>query len=240
MTPRNWVDRAVGDGRVTIVGQQFVDPSGIWLTEFFNRSVRNVWSVDPSSPAPPPGPTQTPDLVSPAGEMQPAPGTDYALAVNGVRLQGDIVEQLRDGSTLYRLDGPLRLAEDQTGIAGDGWMSARAAYNRFDVKHDGLGFARVTLSREAFCTDARLPSRMRIRIGPIGVGADKQPTLAAVTASRTLAVPPCTARTVLFRPPPGPWRIEVDADTFVPAELDPRSSDRRKLGARANFGFVAL
>ena len=53
--PRDWVDRATGGGTVTIVGQQFVDPTGIWLTEFFNRSVKQVWSVDPTSTAPGPG-----------------------------------------------------------------------------------------------------------------------------------------------------------------------------------------
>ncbi|MDH5333345.1 MAG: hypothetical protein OEW65_05635, partial [Thermoleophilia bacterium] len=114
---REWIDQAVGDGTVTIVGQQFVDATGIWLTEFFNRTVTAVWSVDPNSPAPPPGPTQTPDLVSANGDLAPAPETDYALAVNGVRLQGEVLEELPDGLTrLYRLDGPFRLTENQTGV----------------------------------------------------------------------------------------------------------------------------
>jgi hypothetical protein len=43
-----------------------------------------------------------------------------------------------------------------------------------------------------------------------------------------------------MRPPPGPWRLEVAAQTFVPAEVDPRSSDRRDLGARVSFGFVPV
>ena len=238
--PRNWVDKAVDGGTVTLVGQGFVDASGVWLTEFFNRSVKQVWSVDPRSPAPPPGPTVTADLAAPDGTMAPEPGTGFALAVNGVRLQSPVVEQLDDGTTLYRLSGPIELAENQTGIYGDGWMGQRAAYNRFDVSRDGRGFARVTLSREAFCTDVAVPSRMRIRFGPIGVGRDKQPTLASVTASREIVLPPCTAQTVLLRPPGVPWRIEVIADTFVPAEIDPRQSDRRDLGARVSFGFVGL
>jgi hypothetical protein len=245
--PRDWIDRAVGDGTVTVVGQQFVDASGIWLTEFFNRSVKRVWSVDPSSAAPPPGPTVTADLTAPDGTMAPEPGTGYALAVNGVRLQGDPVARLPDGQTaLYRLDGPLRLAENQTGVYGDGWMGSRAAYNRFDVTDDGPGFARVTLSREAFCpvradgTVVPLPSRMRIRIGPLGVGRDKQPTLASTSETRELDVQPCKAQTVLIRPPDGPWRVEVAADTFVPAEVDPNLGDRRQLGARVDFGFTSL
>jgi hypothetical protein len=245
--PRDWVDRATGDGAVTVVGQQFVDPSGIWLTEFFNRSVEHVWSVDPASAAPPPGPTVTADLAAPDGTMAPEPRTGYALAVNGVRLQGPVVERLPDGTTtLYRLDGPIRLAENQTGVAGDGWMGSRAAYNRFDVTRDGPGFARVTVSREAFCplapdgSVAELPGRTTVRIGPIGVGPDKQPVLAGVTGERAFVLPACKAQTVLLRPPDVPWRLEVTSDTFVPAEVDPDSGDRRELGARVDFGFVGL
>jgi hypothetical protein len=245
--PRDWVDARVGDGTVTIVGQQFVDASGVWLTEFFNHSVKHVWSVDPQSAAPPPGPTVTADLAGPDGTMSPEPGTGYALAVNGVRLQGEVVEQLADGRTaLYRLDGPIRLAENQTGVASDGWMGERSAYNRFDVTRDGPGFARVTLTRQAFCPlgpdgkVAPIPGRMRIRVGPIGIGADKQPALASVTEERILELPPCESRTVLLRPPPGPWRIEVEGQTFVPAEIDTRSGDRRAVSARADFGFQPL
>ncbi len=237
---RTWVDTAAGDGTVTLVGQQFgTDTNGINLIEFFNRSIKHVWSVDPSSSAPGPGPTQTPDLISADGQLSPEPGTDYALAINGVRLQGDVVRQLGT-ATLYRLDGPFRLAENQTGVATDGWTGKSAAYNRFDVTADGPVFARVTLSREGFCTAARVPSTMRVRIGPIAIGADKQPSLASVTSSKTLEVKPCESRTILLRPPPGPWRIEVDAETFSPAKLDPRSSDLRELGARASFGIQPI
>ena len=57
---------------------------------------------------------------------------------------------------------------------------------------------------------------------------------------RAFVLPACKAQTVLMRPPGAPWRIEVTADTFVPAEVDPRSGDRRELGARVDFGFVPL
>ena len=81
---------------------------------------------------------------------------------------------------------------------------------------------------------------MQIRIGPIGIGPDKQPALASVTTSQTIELPPCKARTVLLRPPPGPWRIEVDGQTFVPAEVDPSLGDRRAISARVDYGFVGL
>lgn len=240
--PADWVDRAVGGDSVTILGQQFGnDANGIHLTEFFNRSVKRVWSVDPASAAPPPGPVVTTDLARPDGTLFPSAATRYVLAVNGVELRAPVVARLRDGTTtLYRLDGPLRLRANQSGVASDGWMGTHAAYNRFTGGEDPLGFARVTLSREAFCTDRRLPSRMTVRIGPLGIGADKQPALAAVATERSLVVAPCKAQTVLLRPPKGPWRVEVTAQTFVPAKVDPRLSDRRELGARVSFGLAEL
>ena len=85
-------------------------------------------------------------------------------------------------------------------------MGETAAYNRFAVADDGPGFARVTLSREAFCTDVPVPSRMTIRIGPVGTGADKQPALASVTEERVVEVEPCQAQTILLRPTCAPWR----------------------------------
>lgn len=238
VVPYDWVDRIVGDGSVVLVGQQFADPTGLWLTEFWNRSIGKVWSVDPSSAAPPPGPTVTADLARPDGTMSPEPGTDYALAVNGVRLQGDPIVTRPDGK-LYRLDGPIRLAENQTGVYGDGWMGREASYNRFDVSTDGPGFARVRLSREAFCTDEKLPGRVRVVIGPLAVSDKREPSLGRVTGSKSLTLAPCKSVTVLFRPPPGPWRVEVAADTFRPSELT-GSSDLRDLGARVEFGFLGL
>jgi hypothetical protein len=104
----------------------------------------------------------------------------------------------------------------------------------------------VTVSREAFCplapdgSVAELPGRTTVRIGPIGVGPDKQPVLAGVTGERAFVLPACKAQTVLLRPPDVPWRLEVTSDTFVPAEVDPDSGDRRELGARVDFGFVGL
>ncbi len=232
--PRTWLDDEVGDGTIVVLGQQLADPTGLWEDEFWNRSIAKVWSVDGT--APPPGPRLTPDLAAPDGTLTPSPETDYALTMNGVELQGAAVKRL--GTTvLYRLDGPLRLSANQAGVYSDGWMSDFAAYNRFAVADDGPGLASVVLSREGFCTDKPLPSSVTVRIGPVVVGDDKQPALGGVTDARTLEVPPCEARTVQLRPPPGPWRVEVTSDTFVPNEVDPSLSERRTLGVRVAFGF---
>jgi hypothetical protein len=236
-SPPDWVDRATHGGTVATLGQQVTDPTGIWLTEFWNRSVRKMWSTDGSGP--PPGPTLTPNLVRRDGTQWPSPETGYVLAYNGVALQAPIVKQI--GTTiLYRVNGaPLKLRYSQSGVFSDGWMSRTASYNRFTAAADGPGHARVNVSRAGFCTTAPIPGGVLVKIGPLEIGSDKEPKLGRVTSQRLIRVRPCAdqAQTLLLPTPNVPWRIEVTADTFVPAKVDPRSSDQRELGAQVGFGF---
>ena len=114
-------------------------------------------------------------------------------------------------------------------------------YNRFDVSRDGPGRVVVVLSRAPFCPTPpqELPGEMTVRIGPIGVGPDKQPAIAAVTGTLTRFVPACTQREFVFDAPLVPWRIEIEGETFVPKEVDPNgSSDARHLAARPSFTFI--
>lgn len=236
--PYDWVDRAVGDDKTTVFAQTVTDATGIQSAEFWNRSITQVWSVEGSAPGP--GGTVTPDLARPDGTLAPSPGTPYVLEFNGVNLVGkEIATGGPQGPVLVGVDDTFRLRSNQTGVEADGWMRSHAAYNRFDVSGDGPGLAVVRLSRETFCPkDIQLPGKITVRIGPIGVGQDKQPALARVTDSETKVVPACTVREIVLQAPPGPWRIEVDAETFVPAKIDPEnSSDTRNLGARVTFGF---
>jgi hypothetical protein len=246
--PNDWVDRAAGDGSVVMLGQRMSDsPLGVPSTEFWNRSIAKVWSVDGTGPGP--GHTQTPDLQDIDGTLSPDPQTDFVLAANGVDVAGEVVASNPDAAaTLVRLDGPIRLRANTTGVAGDGWIvgragdvpePARAAYNRFDVSEGGTGTAVVTLSRETFCpTGERLPGVARVRIGELGRGPDKQPAIARETSSEALYVPGCAVRTVVLPTPTVPWRVEVEIEPFVPAEVDPRSSERRALGARVSFDVI--
>jgi len=243
--PFDWVDRATGKRSVVVIGQEIRDPTGVWLTEFFNRGVRKMWSLDGTAPAP--GPILTPDLDATDGTLTPTPGTDYALAVNGVTLQAPVVDR-RPGAILYRIDGgPLKLKEAVVGRQSDNWIVgssdervARASYTRYDVSGDGPGLAFVKLSRSDWCpTPGRRGSaKATIRIGPVGIGPDKQPAIAKVTGRRTIVIKDCRANGAVFRPPDAPWRIEVTlAPTFSPHEVDPSRSDRRQLGATLEAGF---
>jgi Dolichyl-phosphate-mannose-protein mannosyltransferase len=237
--PHDWIDRAVGEENVTILAQNARDGGNVWGNEFWNRSITQVWSVDGTHP--PPGDGITPDLVSPDGVLWPAPNTRYVLQVNGVEVSGDEVARQGDnGPVLVRIGDTLKLKANQVGITGDGWMGANAAYNRFDVSQDGDSYAVVRLSRETFCPEGvELPGLVTVRIGPLGVNKEKEPSLASVTETGTVYVPACGRRPVVLKAPAGPWRIELEAETFKPSEVDPENtSDARDLGARVSFDVV--
>lgn len=246
--PFDWVERETDGASVVVIGQEVNDPTNLWLTEFFNPSVHKMWSLDGSAPGP--GPILTPDLQAIDGTLTPSPETDYALAVNGVELQAPVVAR-RKNAVLYRVDGrPLQLKESVIGRTTDGWMVgssaervARAAYNRYDVSGDGPGFALVKLSRIGWCPrpGKRSTAKAIIRIGPVGIGPDKQPAITDVTDTQTMTVLDCMTRGRLLPAPDGPWRVEVEvAPTFSPNEVDPSNSDRRQLGAQLDVKFQPL
>jgi len=246
--PYDWVEQATDGGSVVVLGQQITDPTNIWLTEFFNPSIRKMWSLDGTAKEVG-GPILTPDLGAADGTLSPSPETEYALALNGVELQAPVVEE-RGRDTLYRLDGkPLKLAAAIIGLESDGWMAdsrtdddeiAEASYTRYDVSGDGPGFALVKLSRENWCGKDK-PGRATVRIGLVTIGPDKQPAIAQVTQTKTAILHSCKAVGLSLAAPSGPWRVEVEIEpTFSPQELDPSKSDRRQLGAVFEAGFRPL
>jgi hypothetical protein len=236
--PYDWVERLTNGGSVVVIGQGIADPTGIWLTEFFNPSVRKVWSIDGSARNVG-GPILTPDLAASDGTLTPPPGTKYALALNGVTLQSPVVGKAGT-DTLYRLDGkPLKLAAADEGIFSDGWMGSHAAYTRYATARDGPGFAVVKLSRERWCPQDK-PGKATVRIGPVTIGR-QHPEIAHVTNTVTGIVHACKAIGFTLAAPNVPWRVEVTIEpTFVPHELDPSRSDARELGAVFEAGFQPL
>ena len=244
--PYDWVDRATGGGSTVVLGQQMSDdPTGVYLTEFFNRSVVKVWSTDGTAPGP--GAILTPDLASADGTLTPSPETEYAITLNGVELQAPVVTRVGP-YVLYDVGmKPLKLASGIAGVDRDGWIAdpdadgvAEASYNRFDVSRDGPGFAFVNLSRVAWCS-GDVPAKATVRIGPIGIGPDTQPAIADVTQTQTKTVHQCTTTGFRLAAPSGPWRVEVEIEpTFYPPDLVPNHSDRRNLGAVFTAGFQPL
>jgi hypothetical protein len=254
--PFDWVDRATGGHSTVLLGQRFGDANGVYLTEFWNHSIVHVWSVDPAKPAPGPGPTLTPDLASPDGTLVQSPHTQYALAVSGVELQAPVVASAPSGgaATVYRIDGgPLRLASSQTGVEGDGWLTAEnatvpafSAYDRFDAATAGNAITVVKLGRIGY-SGRDVPGHVTIRLGTLVVGRDKQPAMGRVLETHRLSIHSCIDPTRLmcatgvpFKNPGVPFRIEVTVSpTFSPHDYDPRA-DARHLAVQLSYSFNRL
>jgi hypothetical protein len=237
--PPNWLDD-MADGRSAVfLGQGIGDANPIYLLEFWNRSLDHVWSLDGSAPVV--GTVVTPDLGSPDGTLEPDPRAQLAVLFNGVEVRpGGPVAKVGQ-YTVAPLNGPIRLPQSVTGVGEGGWMGAEAAYNRFDVAAGERGFARVVLSRSAWCgTD--VPGNVNVRIGPLVVDEKHQPAIGRVTSTATGVINACEQELpFLLRAPGGPFRVEVSIDpTFSPRELDPSLPDTRQLGAVANFGYEPL
>ena len=128
----------------------------------------------------------------------------------------------------------------QDGVFSDGWMGRKSSYSRYDGGDLGPSLAKVSVSRTAWCTENDVPGNVTVRIGSATV-VDKQPAIGEVTDVKRFVIEACEVEPVVFRPPDGPWRIEVKiSPTFVPAELDTTLSDRRELGAVVAFEVVPL
>jgi hypothetical protein len=246
--PYDWVDQATGRTSVVVLGQGVTDPTGIQETEFFNRSIRRLWSLD-GSVIRVGGPILTPDLKTANGTLTPSPGTAYALALNGIELQGPIVKTVRN-DRLYRLDGkPMRLAAAITGQESDGWIVgsvdtprvARASYTRYAVTPADPNFVIVRLSRTGWCPRPPGSTMATVRIGTVAIGPDKQPAIGRVLATRTKRLHDCTATGFAFGRPDVPWRVEVSVSPTVrPVDVDPKSSERRYLGATMSVTLVSF
>ncbi len=151
-SPPSWLDQATGRRPTIYLGQRITDPDGIWLMEFWNRSLRYVWSLDGTAPGPgttPPGfvtPDQAPNgrLTGRSIPTGAPPGVDYIVADEDIAVAGtEIVRpEIRHVVTrdefgfpvhkvvveqapwrLLRIDQPLRLRSSPVGVEPDGWIT---------------------------------------------------------------------------------------------------------------------
>jgi hypothetical protein len=237
--PANWLDDLTGGRPAVLLGQGIGDPNPLFSLEFWNRSLEQVWSLDATAPVV--GPVVTPDLAAPDGTLAPDPHAAYAVLAGGVRVRAAGPDREIGEYTVVPLDGPLRLPESVTGIGEGGWMGNQSAYTRFDVPPGERGFAKVVLSRSAWCgTD--VPGNVLVRIGPLAVNEQHQPAIGRVTATATGVINACEQELPFVLPTPGgPFRLEVTVDpTFSPRELDPSLTDTRQLGAVPAFAYEPL
>ncbi len=244
--PFDWIDRATGGAPTLYLGQRLTDYNGIWQMEFWNRSLKHVWSTDGSAPGP--GPTLSPDLVDAAtGEItQPPTAVEYVVVDPGIDIVGTPVAKhthyAAGTKTFWRLVKivpPLRLQNSTRGVTQDGWAADQTDYTQFSTPGNLPGYAVVRVHRLGW-GGKDVPkggSTVVIRVGEL-IRKDKQPALGRVTARCTFKINRLEDRTFLLQTPPPPFHVDVRIDpTFVPREIDPRDPDTRELGAQVGYSF---
>jgi hypothetical protein len=242
-TPYDWIDRETRGAPALYLGQRLTDFNGLWQMEFWNRSLKHVWSTDGSAPGP--GPTLTPDLVNArTGAITPA-DVDYVVVDPGIDVVGTQVGEPHihyAGGTptkwrLFEITPPLRLQNAARGVSQDGWAEKQTDYSQFTTPGGEAGFAVVRVHRKAWGGIDK-PARVRIRVGVLSRGKDKQPALGTVTAACTFTINRLEDRTFLLPTPRPPFHVDIRISrTFVPHELDPSRSDMRHLGAQVEYSF---
>ena len=175
-SPPNWLDKATGQKPTIYLGQRITDPQGIWLMEFWNRSLSYVWSLDATAPGPgttPPGyltPDTAPDgrLIGRTIEHGAPPGVEYIVADQSIQVAGQFVLQPEVQHVitedefgfpthkvvvqlspwrLLKIAQPLRLQSSPVGIYADGWQGNFSAYNQFSTPGGKPGWIRIVVSR---------------------------------------------------------------------------------------------
>jgi hypothetical protein len=239
--PLDWLDQADHGRRAMYLGQQITDGNGLWMLEFWNKSLHYVWSLDGTAKGP--GPTLSPDLLSLDGSITTVPGIRYVVVDPGIDLVGKPVASVehRGGGTaqkwrLYEIAAPLRLVDAVSGIYADGWAGKESSYSRYRTPGGRPGSVVVNISRAAW-NGPSPTGHVTIRVGPLRI-KNKQPALASVTQIQRWKVESGLQQRFIIPTPRPPFRVEVlIAPTFVPAEQDPRSTERREFGAQVSFDF---
>jgi hypothetical protein len=231
----SWIDDAVG--RNADVGylygtstDLFAEASLLWQTEFWNRSVRQVYNL--GSPEPVGFAETTLTKNSANGRLAAAAGgagPRYIVAANGFDLAGAVVAR-HPPFVLYRVAKPLRLGSSVHGVYGDTWMGADAAYLRYATPGGRPGTVSVTLSRTAW-GGPDVPGHVRIQV--IALRGTKAP----VTTIRRWVIHSRRTRVFVLRTPRPPFEISVHVQpTFTPSKFG--LPDTRQLGAQATFDFA--
>lgn len=141
---RDWVDRhAGGDANVALVVYGGLTALPYWENEFFNRTVRTVYTLA----GPYDGLPRTDLAPDGSGLLHDAAGqpvhSRYVLANYQVVPRGEELADDRDtGMTLYRTSGPLRITETNVGMYPDRWSGPGVLWTKYDCR-GGVLRARV-------------------------------------------------------------------------------------------------
>jgi len=239
--PFDWVDRATSGHGTTFIGQNISsgEALGVNLLEFWNHSVKNIWSLDGSAPGP--GGTLTPDLANADGTLRSDPDLDYVVATDGLVFVGPVVAR-QPGVTLRRIEHhPWALREAIYGVSDDGWITAadpedtasgRFAY--FGPKHTP-GTLHIDVGRTGFCSTAVPRTHVVVRVGTIVLDEQRSPVIGRARRTERFLLPNCLTKSISLTVTP-PVVVQVSAfPTVNPSKYG--GSDNRNLGAQVGFSF---
>ncbi len=230
--PLDWVDVAADRQRVTFFGENIGDANGVWLLEFWNKSIVHDWTLDATAPRP--DPTLTPDVKTADGRLSPDPGTDYALTAGGVEVQGTTIDS-RPGLVLRRITHPWRLQAALFGRTGDGWIASDALYVRLGPGRP-RGTVTVSASRLGFCAQTAPEAHVTIRIGTVALNEQQKPVLGRTLVTRHRVLANC-AQWVETLPARPPFAVTVHVTPLI-RPSDYGASDARELGAVVDWKFT--
>jgi hypothetical protein len=227
-TNADWIDEAVGpDANVPFIFTADLtnNPHLLWQTEFWNRSVGDVYGLNAADPTSLPVVSSTVDArgrvvrVADGSPLSPRyvvaqPGTD--IAGEQIAAEGRLI--------LYRVDAPLRLETRLDGVYGDGWSGADATYTNFSTEP---GTVSVDVGRAGW-SGPDTPGAVRIDVERIDSGRK--------VSTANWVVHSGAKRTFRLKTPAAPFRVKLSVGpTFSPAAHG--SSDTRQLGAQVAFAF---
>jgi dolichyl-phosphate-mannose-protein mannosyltransferase len=242
--PVTWVDDHTGGASTLYIGQQMKDQNGEWLLEFWNRSIKAVWSLDGTAQGP--GPVLTPDPSASDGALSHDPGYPYVVQESGIEIAGtEVARHLHiagghlENWRLIRVKRPLRLRAAVTGLFADGWSGPESAYTRYTTEGNKTGRLRLVVSRKDWGGPNKT-GHVTVKIGPIVIGDDKQPHVGMPMHVLTFDIHSKDERVLVLKAPGPGFRVEVAVDpTFAPIELSPQTtSDNRQLGAVIRYVFL--
>jgi hypothetical protein len=225
----DWVDAHVHGQPVTYLGQAVIDPNGENLTEFWNRSIKHVTSLDGTAPGP--GPTSTPLLSDPTGLLTRTTGNHYVLADIGVVLDGQIVTKEGD-MTLYRMPGPWHLLDAVQQVYPDSWCPDWCSFTYFKPHQSGKLI--IHIGRQGY-DGAGEPGRAKVVIGAVRVDQNHAPQLGRIEHVIHELVRNGQPGELVVPVAQTPVRVEIS----IPNPLQPaQTGDPRQLGAQVGFTFV--
>jgi hypothetical protein len=227
-TNADWIDEAVGaeaDVPFIFTADLMVNPHLLWQTEFWNRSVGDVYGLNAADPTSVPVVPTTVDArgrivrTADRGVLTPR----YVVAQPGFDIAGEQV--LAEGRLiLYRVDAPLRLESQLDGVSSDGWSGPSATYTNYSGRP---GVIRVDVGRAGW-GGPDVPGEVTIGVERVDSGR-RVSTISWVVHTGS-------KRRFRLRVPTSPFRVNIRVEpTFSPAAYG--FGDTRQLGAQVAFAF---